>query len=174
MLWGRSGGKCAICRQALTFVNEVGLSSLVGQEAHIVSRRLSGPRGGNSLPLDKRDMYSNLILLCPTHHTTIDDIPIGPIDFPVEKLSNIKAEHEKWIASLDSFDSVEQFAQEQWAAIIDSLDKLMSWDSWTNDMSQMFSVEQAMPESAFVRLREASMWSFARIWPPGHQYLRDH
>lgn len=149
------------------------MASVIGEEAHIVARNVSGPRGESPLGIEQRDSYSNLILLCPTHHAVIDDLPNGPIEYSVDLLRNRKEEHEKWIMSLDSFDVSLQRAEEQWAAIIDALDKRMSLNSWTRDMSLLFSHEQLLREDVYERLKNTYPWILARIWPPGHAYLRD-
>ena len=172
MLWGRAGALCSICRIPLATIDEIGRGSLIGEEAHIVARSVDGPRGESALTLEQRDSYSNLVLLCPTHHAIIDDRPRGPIEYPVDRLRDIKATHEAWAALLTSFYRAQQLADEQWAAIIDSLDHLMAWDTWTTNMSFLFSFVQAMRETVFERLRESSMFILSRVWPPGHEYLR--
>ena len=81
LLWGRAGNRCAweSCEQRLTVdlrnpeshvLREHG--AVLGEEAHIRSSRLDGPRHDSSYPVDMLDSYENLILLCPTHHTVID------------------------------------------------------------------------------------------------------
>src|SRR3990172_9406908 len=89
-LWGLAGGRCSRCR---VFHNEVRLT-----EAHIVAPEPSGPRGGDSLPLDQREAYENYILLCPNCHYTVVDACVE--DWPVERLRQLKAEHEDYIRSL--------------------------------------------------------------------------
>lgn len=173
MLWGRAGARCSLCRTPLASISDIGLASVIGQEAHIVARSVNGPRGESPLNTEQRDEYSNLILLCPTHHAVIDDIPSGPGEYPVELLQSIKSEHERWVMSLASFDANDQLAEEQWAAIIDGLDKRMSWDSWTQEMSLLFSTDQLISVAAYERLKEARQWILARAWPPGHTYLRE-
>jgi hypothetical protein len=172
MLWGRAGGHCAICRTPLATISQIGLASVIGEEAHIVGRKEAGPRGKSPLSAEQRDSYSNLILLCPTHHATIDDIPNGPQEYTVDKLQHIKAEHEAWVMAQGSFNAELQLADEQWAALADGLDKRMSWDTWTEDMSLLFSHEQVLSEVVYGRIAETRRWILGRIWPPGHAYLR--
>lgn len=43
----------------------------------------------------ERDHYSNLIYLCGVCHDRIDDLQQGVVDFSVQRLHKIKAEHEK-------------------------------------------------------------------------------
>jgi hypothetical protein len=94
ILWGRSGNRCAFpgCKIELTSDGE---ESTLGEMAHIVADSPNGPRGESDLTPEQRDEYSNLILLCPTHHTLIDS---NPEEWSVEKLKQIKAEHENWVS----------------------------------------------------------------------------
>ncbi len=92
ILWGRSGNRCAICKIELTPDGDI---ITLGEMAHIVARNASGPRGESDLSSSERDNYSNLVLLCPTHHTQIDKIPD---EWPVQKLHDIRNSHEKWVS----------------------------------------------------------------------------
>jgi len=92
LLWGRSGNRCAICKIELSPDGSV---ETIGEIAHIVSRTEGGPRGNDELDLSKRDDYSNLMLLCPNHHSEIDKLPDS---WPSTKLHQIKEEHEKWVS----------------------------------------------------------------------------
>ena len=95
LLWGRSANRCAICRVELSqdSVNS-NESYPLGEQAHIVSKEVDGPRGKSILTSEERDSYRNLILLCPTHHTEVDK---NEYDYPVEKLHMIKSQHEDWV-----------------------------------------------------------------------------
>jgi HNH endonuclease len=73
-------GKC--CKQRASYN--------IGEMAHIIAHSGRGPRGqGQSGPVT----YENLILLCPSCHTTADKDPIG---HPPELL-RWKDDHEKQI-----------------------------------------------------------------------------
>jgi hypothetical protein len=103
ILWGRAGNRCAKCRTLLVPATESsGSQALVGEECHIVSPRPSGPRGGEARPGGvSPDAYENLILLCPTDHSLVDQLPT---DYPVAKLVALKADHEAWVEqSLDAY-----------------------------------------------------------------------
>lgn len=67
----------------------------LSEVAHIVARSGDGPRGDYALPLDERDRYENLILLCERHHTEID---AQVATYPVERLRQMKYDHESLIA----------------------------------------------------------------------------
>jgi hypothetical protein len=94
LLWGRSGSHCAFCQQSLIVEKTDNDSeSVVGDEAHIVSKRPSGPRGHIELKCDHDD-YENFILLCRIHHKMVDD---QPNTYTVEFLLLLKGMHEFWV-----------------------------------------------------------------------------
>ena len=90
-LYGLSAGRCNICKTGV-FDNHVH----VGEMAHIIAKSTKGPRGEESLSCG-RNSYDNLILLCANHHLEVDQ---NSEFYTVEKLHQIKAEHEQNIASL--------------------------------------------------------------------------
>jgi len=63
--------------------------TIIGEMAHVIDKGPSGPRSTAS---GGQDVYENLILLCPTHHTEIDKAPKGT--FPKELLFKWKKMHE--------------------------------------------------------------------------------
>ncbi|MDZ7703474.1 MAG: HNH endonuclease signature motif containing protein [Trueperaceae bacterium] len=95
LLWGRSGNRCSICRKELTQDSRaVDASFTLGEMAHIVGEKENAPRGTSILSPEERNSYHNLVLLCPTDHSLIDK---NVEDYPVEKLHQIKSEHELWV-----------------------------------------------------------------------------
>lgn len=99
-LWGKSGNRCAKCRQELVRPDEGDVrGALVGEEAHIVARSPGGPRYVQLQP-EVRDGYDNLILLCSNDHTEID---AQPTRYTMDALRSLKHRHELWVkARLDS------------------------------------------------------------------------
>lgn len=96
LLWGRSGSRCAFCRNELIQdATPQDDESVVGDECHIVSGKSNGPRYDPAFPVDEIDTYANLILLCRVHHKTVDD---QPETFTTEILGQLKANHERWVA----------------------------------------------------------------------------
>lgn len=95
LLWGRAHNSCAICKKRLTGEADSPLlpGIVFGVEAHIVARRIDGPRGQGDR--SNVDGYSNLILLCADDHKRIDD---QPNVFTTKKLLQIKTTHEEWAA----------------------------------------------------------------------------
>ena len=69
-----SGGTCYFpdCREPVVrFVNGSPIPHL--EVAHIVASSDDGPRGDHWVAPDDRDLFENLILLCPEHHKLVDD-----------------------------------------------------------------------------------------------------
>lgn len=97
ILWGRSGNRCAICRQRLV-VDEtsVDADSVVGDECHIYSGAVSGPRYNVAIEPQSLDDLDNLLLLCRVHHKMVDD---QFETYTAELLQSIKENHERWVDS---------------------------------------------------------------------------
>jgi hypothetical protein len=70
-------------------------SVVLSEIAHIVARKTDGPRGHDPLPLDERDRFENLILLCEEHHHVVDS---QPQFYSVARLTQFKHDHEDHIA----------------------------------------------------------------------------
>lgn len=98
LLFLQSGGRCAFpdCRRSLVAASSPADGpAILGEMAHIVAERPNGPRGNSPMTLEERNKYDNLILLCNIHHQFIDDTPHT---YPVEKLHQMKREHEEWVS----------------------------------------------------------------------------
>lgn len=93
-LWAKSGNRCAICKRELVMSNTNNLDYNIGEECHIVSSKVYGPR--YEAELSNYDIYENLILLCRNHHKTIDDTNNVSI-YSKQKLLEIKRKHELWV-----------------------------------------------------------------------------
>jgi hypothetical protein len=94
LLFARSGNRCAFpkCRAPMA-VNK----TLTGEVCHIKGSRLGSARYDPGQPGVERHAYANLVLMCPTHHTVIDDDEEA---YPVERLCKIKAAHESQSAPI--------------------------------------------------------------------------
>ncbi|MFF0125719.1 HNH endonuclease [Streptomyces mirabilis] len=102
ILWVQAGGRCAICKeQVITPGTDSDDPSVFGEEAHIVARSSGGPRAGG-LAEELIDGHANLILLCSKDHKRVDD---QPGHFTVERLRQIKGDHEAWVRSLGDADA---------------------------------------------------------------------
>ena len=143
LLWGRAASRCAFsdCPMKLTQDKNTASGSFpLGEQAHIVGEKENSPRSSNSLTLEERNSYFNLILLCHTHHTIIDN---DLEDYPVEKLHLMKDQHELWVEQTLS----EREDQKKTAADIiysDLIDVAVEdcyfdhWDEWTGSLTSVF------------------------------------
>jgi hypothetical protein len=104
VLWGRAAGICSnpTCRTDLTQILEQRPYN-IGEMAHIIARRPSGPRG---VAGGGADTYENLLLLCPSCHTRIDK---APDEYPEFLLRQWKADHESNIRQRGSNKKFDNF-----------------------------------------------------------------
>lgn len=103
----RSGDTCAFpgCGRALTVDGASANPVVTGEAAHIAGEKPDAARYDKSMIDKQRNHYNNLIYLCGDHHTQIDK---QESDFPVEKLYEIKVNHERKVrqAMTDAFADV--------------------------------------------------------------------
>jgi hypothetical protein len=100
-LWIAAGGRCAFCGRYLLENEETGDPVRIGEMAHIVGRSTHprSPRGKDSLPASDRNKAENLVLACPSDHTTIDK-STGQRIWQTDDLRRVKAEHEGAVKAL--------------------------------------------------------------------------
>lgn len=99
----KSGDKCALpdCGRSLSLSSKDGSPINVGEAAHIAGehdgkgKQNKSARYVESMTDEERNHYNNLIYLCSTCHTKIDNIPNGERDYPIVRLREIKAQHEE-------------------------------------------------------------------------------
>lgn len=96
ILWARSGNCCAICQRELVIAaSSSDKESIAGEECHIVSGKVGGPRYDSDFPSEQTDAYDNLILLCRVHHKMVDD---QSATYTADILRQMKVDHEKWVS----------------------------------------------------------------------------
>jgi len=103
-----SGNLCAMpdCQQALLEFSKSGVSTAIGEAAHIAGEhggtatRQASARYDSSMSPSERNAIGNLIYLCPICHKRIDAIPQGEIDFPTAHLLELKHAHEAKVAAI--------------------------------------------------------------------------
>lgn len=88
-LFSAAGRLCAFPGCGAPIVGETG--AIIGQICHMAARNARGPRYDPGQGEAERQSYDNLLLLCPTHHRTIDAQPEA---FPVKLLKEMKAQAE--------------------------------------------------------------------------------
>jgi hypothetical protein len=145
-LWGLSAGRCSrpgCDDECIKFLTDD--PTVIGEMAHIIAQSPRGPRG---VQQGGEDVYENLILLCPTHHSEVDKAP--PETFPPDLLRRWKKEHEAEIAS--SFVSPRFSSAKELARHVKSLltENRSAWQTYG-------------PESDAARSNPMS--NVAEIWP---------
>jgi hypothetical protein len=104
-LWVAAGGRCQYpgCNIAL-YRDDVTLAEMNRSYiAHIIADAPGGPRGDKELSLRLAKEFSNLMLLCDTHHRLIDRDDVA--GHPVELLQEFKRDHEERIEHVTGLDS---------------------------------------------------------------------
>ncbi|WP_375209297.1 hypothetical protein [Hyphomonas jannaschiana] len=88
LLFARSGNQCAFpkCRAPMAINN-----TLLGEICHIKGSKPGSARHDPNQLDSERHAYNNLILLCPNHHTVIDDDEDA---YTVDRLALMKSNHE--------------------------------------------------------------------------------
>lgn len=169
MLWAKSGNRCAMhdCKKELVVdIIELSSSSIIGEECHIIAQSPDGPRGDENFDNVKIDDYDNLILMCGDHHTIIDDKSNLAL-YTVEKLQNIKKEHENWVLSKFSVEDRKKLNDDlfyseyvdNWANFI----YLNHWKEWT-----YYLLRGEMPSLHFQAndgFNQLIEYNFTRLWP---------
>ena len=90
-LFAVSGNNCAFPKCPLPLVDfESG--KVTGRICHIKARNEGGARYDKNQTDEERHGFENLVLMCAIHHDVIDS---DEISFTVERLNQIKSEHEK-------------------------------------------------------------------------------
>jgi hypothetical protein len=165
MLWGRSGNMCAFpdCKQILV-ADETATDDpfVVGEEAHIVARKKKGPRGNDPLPMEKRDFYDNLILMCSIHHKIIDD---QENSYPVSTLKEYKSNHEQWVKENLSFDSKKQKEDELYVTYIQKFSEYTNLDNWNAWTSWLIGSGNVFPKDEFESLKKLPDYIVSLVWP---------
>jgi hypothetical protein len=102
-LWLHAGGRCEFegCNDVL-WRDDLTMEQInVAYVAHIVSDSPDGPRGDPVRSPFLAKEFSNLMLLCDTHHRLIDNKSLV-VEFPESRLVTMKRNHEERIELLTS------------------------------------------------------------------------
>jgi nucleoside phosphorylase len=93
-LFALSGGVCAFPGCGTRLVDSTS-AAMIGEMCHIRAASPNGPRYDPTQPDAERNEEQNLLLLCPTHHSMIDQ---ATTEYTVEWLLAAKQKHERWVA----------------------------------------------------------------------------
>ena len=172
LLWGRSGNRCAICRVELTQDKASKTASYtLGEQAHIVGEKETAARGISKLSENDRNSYHNLILLCPNHHTEIDD---NEEDWAIEKIHQIKSEHELWVTETlsETINHVRLAKQTAITSIVDTAVSLCRLEEWQNWTSFALSPDPEWPKELPNEIFEFRQKVISAIWPNEFEELK--
>jgi len=100
LLWGLAAARCAFpnCRRLLVLEKTAhDVTATIGEMAHIIAHSTAAiaPRSDPHFDESLRDSYDNLVLLCDTHHATVDK---QANTHSINDLRRWKLDHEKWVA----------------------------------------------------------------------------
>ena len=103
LLWGSSAARCAFPQCRCELVAEAtpkDPAAVVGEIAHIhglnpgTSKKTRSARFDPSLADAERNLYANLVLLCPTHHTLVDE---QGSTYTADNIRTWKEDLEQWV-----------------------------------------------------------------------------
>jgi hypothetical protein len=117
------------CRKRLVLASSKAVPAqnvVIGENCHIVAKRKKEARAISVLTPKERDRYPNLILLCRNHHRIID---ADPVSWPVEKLHQIKADHELWVETRFS-DVTESISSGIYSDLVNTATEALLLSSW--------------------------------------------
>ncbi len=87
-LFACCGNRCAFPNCTAPVVHN---ETLLGEVCHIKGEKLGSARYDSNQSAEERRAYENLIVLCPTHHTVIDDDQEA---YTFDRIARMKATHE--------------------------------------------------------------------------------
>ena len=92
ILFAKSGNRCAFPKCGSPVIAEADNESKpIAEMAHMIAYSDDGPRSDPALAPEDRNKASNLILICPTHHTLVDKFEH---QYNVHVLREMKRQHE--------------------------------------------------------------------------------
>ena len=117
-----SGNECAFPNCPHKMLDEY--NHFIREICHIEAAEVNGQRFNRKQTNEQRRHISNLVLMCPTHHTVTNNV----IQYPVNELKRIKADHEAKVrekkVTVDLPDSFIDFGLEEIALLPTNLNGL--------------------------------------------------
>lgn len=162
-LFLNSNRQCNKCKIYLIQRHESGETTNTSEKAHIVAFSKNGPR---AIDGDiNNNSYENLMMLCANCHIIVDN---APIEYPVEVLKKMKAEHEREVAEIMeiamatfSFPEleaiIEQLVNQDFSEIVDDDLQVISPDDKLEKNNLSHKVKQ-MIQSGMVRYNELELF----------------
>jgi hypothetical protein len=179
LLWGRAGNRCAWtdCGARLTadlrspeshVLRDHG--AVLGEEAHIRSKDINGPRFDPAYPEDKLDTYANLVLLCERHHGVIDKK--NGTAWPTSEVDEIKRKHEEDVdRALDSLERGKRDLDERMAARLQVWEIRSQVNDWESVTWQLNGPHPKLHENYWEALFDLAAWLLKLQWPRDYPKL---
>ena len=95
-LFAASGGVCAFPACTTRLVHRDS-GAMLGEMCHIHAVSPGGPRHNSDQDTSERNDVDNLIILCPTHHSLVDQ---APSTYTASALRQMKGQHETRVAAM--------------------------------------------------------------------------
>lgn len=163
-------GETLIRSQTSEVEDVLGRSGIVlGEEAHIRSKKPGGPRHESNYPLENFDTYQNLILMCRAHHKVIDDQ--NGRWYSINDLEAMKKSHEKRMAAAGAVDRELLLVM---ASQLETWTLLIGLDEWEREISSIltYSTPHLMSDSLVDRIGKLSDWLLRAEWPSEYPRTR--
>lgn len=108
-IWAAAAGRCVLCSAYLLDDQAYYRTVKTGQVAHIVGATSgrNSPRGESDLSGPERADADNLMLLCLSCHTRMDDRELREL-YPVEFLTAKKYQHERRVREVTAFETLRE------------------------------------------------------------------
>lgn len=137
-LFLHSGNLCAYPGCGKLMMNAEGV--FIGQVCHIEAAEQNGERFNADMTNEKRRQFDNLMLMCYEHHQVTNDI----IQYPVSKLQQIKAEHEKRFSDPERaiLEQLTDWTERSTSSVptnLGSINKVLGWDASDEELVQSLS-----------------------------------
>lgn len=167
LLWGRAAERCSFPGCGLKLSQDKNATTEtfpLGEQAHIVGKEEGSARSHSILTVEERDSYYNTILLCPTHHTLIDN---NPEDYPIEKLHLIKSQHEYWVESTLSESQNRNIKTNDiiYAHLVDLAVEGCSFSYWGNWISSLYGPSHRIKQSTYDKAIDYTLKMYKAVWP---------
>lgn len=167
LLWGRAAERCSFPGCGLKLSQDKNATTEtfpLGEQAHIVGKEEGSARSHSILTVEERDSYYNTILLCPTHHTLIDN---NPEDYPIEKLHLIKSQHEYWVESTLSESQNRNIKTNDiiYAHLVDLAVEGCSFSYWENWISSLYGPSHRIKQSTYDKAIDYTLKMYKAVWP---------
>ena len=166
-LWGKAAGRCQYsgCNDPLWLDSLTKAEFNTAYISHIIADKPNGPRGHPELSEELKADISNLMLMCDKHHRLIDKEDVA--GHSVERLQDMKAQHENRIELLGSIQDEKQSHVLLYGANIGEHNAPLSWEKAANAMvpshypAESTALELGLKNSSFQDSRD-NYWDIER------------